>query len=127
MRLSEKHIFRGILNSEKITANRSTTICLMKMLRNVRIHHFFDNLLCKGTMVLYVFSNVTFCIEIWLPLCRTSTKPAFFNAFTSFFPDKTGSLGMSNFNGGPEWSRCFTWQVFCPKTFNIKSYSFFDV
>jgi len=43
-RLSEKHIFRGILNSVKITAYRSTTICLMKMLRNVRFHYFSDNL-----------------------------------------------------------------------------------
>src|SRR5574341_2101905 len=72
-------------------------------------------------------SGVTFCIETWLPLCLTSTNPAFFSATTSSLPEITGSLGISNFNCSPERFGYLTWQVFCAETFDVKLYGFFDV
>jgi len=40
-----------------------------------------------------VESSVLFCITIWLPRCRTWTKPCCSRIAHTFLPDSTRSLG----------------------------------
>src|SRR5665647_3586336 len=85
------------------------------MSRNVPLASF----LCNGTTVLYVPSVVIFCSDIWLPFCLTTTNPASSNAFTSSFPDKTGSLDMSNFHYSQVRFRNLLRKVFSSKAIDV--------
>src|SRR5271155_3070014 len=60
--------------------------------------------LCMGTTVRRTFSPARFSSDTWLPLCRNSTKPAFFRARTTRSPETVGSFVISfrDFYDGPE-------------------------
>jgi hypothetical protein len=62
---------------------------------------------CIGTTVLNTISVERFSKETWLPFCRSSTKPARFNARTTRSPEILGSFGTSgrNFDRCPEFLR----------------------
>jgi len=53
---------------------------------------------CKGTTVLYS----PFCRLTWLPLWRTTSKPARWSNLTSSGPERTGSLGTDGYLEGVE-------------------------
>jgi hypothetical protein len=62
---------------------------------------------CIGTTVLNTISVERLSKETWLPFCRSSTKPARFNARTTRSPEMLGSLATSgrNFDRRPEFLR----------------------
>ena len=62
---------------------------------------------CIGTMVLNTISEERLSKETWLPFCRSSTKPARFNARTTRSPEILGSFATSgrNFDRRPEFLR----------------------
>jgi hypothetical protein len=62
---------------------------------------------CIGTTVREMISAERFSSETWLPFCRSSTKPARFNARITRSPETLGSFGTSggNFDGCPEFLR----------------------
>jgi hypothetical protein len=53
------------------------------------------SVLCMGTTVRKTLSPARFSSDTWLPLCRNSTKPAFFRARTTRSPETLGSLVIS--------------------------------
>ena len=49
---------------------------------------------CNGTITV----ESPFCINTWLPFCRTMIKPILFRDLIIFLPDTEGSLGTCHFH-----------------------------